>query len=661
VRGSLQTISRSDTQERCFVPDAKKVMTSFDLQAIAKELESTIRSARVDNIYQFSQMAFLLTLHPQANLVMEAGRRVHLTHYRVERPDTPSLFCSILRRHLRGGTVQSVGVEDFERVLFLEVSSDEGTRKLVVEVFGGGNVLLLDEKGAIVQALTYRRMRDRNIIRGETYRLPPPRGTSPEQASLLMLSSLTGQKGDVARAIGRVLSIGSPYVEEVVLRAGLEKAMPASSLSDEQVKSILEAVSSLIRDLGQPHPRIVSNDIGCWLDIVPFPLLQYETKRNIEFVTCNEAADAYFTELASKTQVIGETAETEANIEEQRRILRQQEERITQLEEEASSNQRAGNLLYVHFSEVQGLLEVVRQRKSGSDRVPEGISLDNDKRRAKIKIEDQEIDLDLRLSVHENAAGYYELAKGARQKMEGLTKAIQEAERRLKSRQEKTITSRIRLPSLVRRRAWYESFHWARTKTGTLIVGGRDATTNEILIKKHMDTKDLVFHTDAPGAPFVLTKPNDSLVSEDEISQAAQMAASYSSAWKARLASADVYWIRPEQVTKEAPSGEYLTRGAFMIRGQKNYLRNVQLRISIGLLEEEGGLQVVGGPQESVHAQTELAVEIIPGRLSSGALAKEVRRKLASKMSDLRPSALALPLEEFQQFIPPGGGDIISS
>jgi predicted ribosome quality control (RQC) complex YloA/Tae2 family protein len=636
-------------------------MTSFDLQAIAEELESTIRNARVDNIYQFSPMAFLLTLHPQANLVMEAGRRVHLTRYRVERPDAPSLFCSILRRHLRGGTVKSVGVEDFERVLFLEVYTGESTRRLVVEVFGGGNVLLLDEKGAIVQALTYRRMRDRNIIRGEIYRLPPPRGTSPKQASLAMLSSLTGQKGDVAKAVGRILSIGSPYVEEIVLRAHLEKAMPASSLSDGQVGSVYEAVNSLIRDLGQFRPRIVSDDKDCWLDLVPFPLLQYETKRNIEFVTFNEAADAYFTELASKTQVMGETAVTEANIEEQRRILRQQEERIAQLEEEASSNQRAGNLLYVHFSEVQSLLEGARQNKSESARVPEGISLDNDKRRAKIRIEGQEIDLNLRLSVHENAGSYYAMAKAARQKMEGLTKAIQEAERRLKSRQEKTATQRTRLPSLVRRRAWYESFHWVRTRAGTLIVGGRDATTNEILIKKHMDTKDLVFHTDTPGAPFVLAKPSDSVVSEDDVSQAAQMAASYSSAWKARLASADVYWVRPEQVTKEAPSGEYLTRGAFMIRGQKNYLKNVQLHVSIGLLEEEGSLRVVGGPQESVLAQTELAVELIPGRLSSGALAKEIRRKLASKRSDLGPSALALPLEEFQQFIPPGGGDIVSS
>jgi hypothetical protein len=98
-----------------------------------------------------------------------------------------------------------------------------------------------------------------------------------------------------------------------------------------------------------------------------------------------------------------------------------------------------------------------------------------------------------------------------------------------------------------------------------------------------------------------------------------------------------------------------------MIRGQKNYLRNVQLRVSIGLLEEEGRLQVVGGPQESILAQTELAVELIPGRLSSGALAKEIRRKLGSKRSDLKLSALTLPLEEFQQFIPPGGGDIVSS
>ena len=97
-----------------------------------------------------------------------------------------------------------------------------------------------------------------------------------------------------------------------------------------------------------------------------------------------------------------------------------------------------------------------------------------------------------------------------------------------------------------------------------------------------------------------------------------------------------------------------------MVRGQKNYIRNVQLRVSIGLVEAEEGLLVIGGPPEAVKAQTKLAVDIIPGRLGSGALAKEIRRRLAFKKPELGQSILATPLDEFQRFIPPGGGETVT-
>jgi len=641
-------------------PDAKKVMTSFDLQAIVRELESTVVGTRIDNIYQFSPLALLVTLHPPGNLVLEAGRRVHLTRYFVERPSTPSLFCSIFRRHLRQGIIKEVGVEDFERVIHLRVSSKQGLRSLVVEVFGGGNILLLDETDTILQALTYRRMRDRNILRGETYKLPPSRGTSPDSVTPSELSSLRTQKGEVARALGRALSLGSPYVEEILLRAGVEKTLPSTDLNEDQIQVIYKAVHSLVEDLKSPRPRIFVEGSGGWLDVVPFPLLQYKEKGSIEFGTYNEAADVYFTRFSVELERAETTSGREAQVEEQKRILQQQQERLKELEAEAATSQRAGDLLYIHFSEIQEILELLRQgeqkfEQSLADLI---VSLDPSAKRVKVRLEDQEVDLDTRMSVHENAGGFYERAKGARQKMEGLKRAIEEAENRFRAREAERVSAvDQRLPRIIRERAWYEKFHWAKSKGGVLILGGRDATTNELLIRRHMEPRDLVFHADTPGAPFVLAKPQDGEIDEEGISEAAQMAASYSSAWKAKVTSTDVYWVRPEQVSKEAPSGEYLTRGAFMVRGQKNYVRNVLLRVSIAVVEGEEGLQVIGGPPEVVKAQTELAVDIIPGRLSSGALAKEIRRRLASKRSELRRLILRIPLDEIQRFIPPGGGE----
>ena len=642
--------------------DAKKVMTSFDLQAIADELKTTIIGARIDNIYQFSHLGLLISLHPTGNLILEAGRRVHLSRYSIERPSTPSLFCSILRRHLRQGRVEELGIEGFERVFHLRVSSTEGLRKLVVEVFSGGNILLLDEKGTIIQALTYRRMRDRNILRGEIYKLPPPRGISPDQVTPSELLSLKNQKGDTARALGRTLSLGSPYVEEILLRGGIAKSLPVAELGENDTKSIYNAICTLIGDLKNPQPRIVTEESGGWLDVVPFPLLLYKTKASVEFGNYNDAADVYFTRLSTELEKNLTVAGTEAQIEEQKRILDQQQARLKELELEASSGQRAGDLLYIHFSMVQELLDLLRQEKEVPDKWRNiVVSIDPTVRKASLRLEDQEVELNLRKSVYENAKNHYERTKNARQKTEGLRRAIEEAEKKFNLREVEKTSIDEQLPKIIRERAWYEKFHWTRTKDGALIIGGRDAITNEILVKKHIESNDLVFHADTPGAPFVLLKAPNGNTSEEDIMEAAQMSASYSHAWKARTTSTDVYWIKPEQVSKEAPTGEYLTRGSFMIRGQKNYIRNVQLRISLGLIEGSHGFEVIGGSLDAVQAQTKLAVEIVPGRTSSGALAKEIRKRLSSKKPELKALILATPLEELQRFIPPGGGEIVSN
>merc|ERR1712142_1462764 len=49
------------------------------------------------------------------------------------------------------------------------------------------------------------------------------------------------------------------------------------------------------------------------------------------------------------------------------------------------------------------------------------------------------------------------------------------------------------------------------------------------------------------------------------------MAICYSAAWEARVVTS-AWWVHHNQVSKTAPSGEYLTTGSFMIRGKKNYL-----------------------------------------------------------------------------------------
>jgi len=174
-----------------------------------------------------------------------------------------------------------------------------------------------------------------------------------------------------------------------------------------------------------------------------------------------------------------------------------------------------------------------------------------------------------------------------------------------------------------------------------------------------MEPKDLVFHAEITGAPFVLLKTEGKLPSESTLYEAAQFAASYSRAWKEGLGSIDVYWVHPDQLSKSPPSGEYLSRGAFMIYGSRNYIRNVPLEIAIGAIKDNDQIRIIGGPPQAIAKRTKVYVRIIPGNESSGRLAKRIRNLMAEMLSEKGcEDSRKIPLEEIQRFIPSGRGAI---
>ena len=85
-----------------------------------------------------------------------------------------------------------------------------------------------------------------------------------------------------------------------------------------------------------------------------------------------------------------------------------------------------------------------------------------------------------------------------------------------------------------------------------------------------MIVKNLPSTTDAPIPPSTL-------------SQAGALTVSTSSAWDSKAVMA-AWWVEAGQVSKTAPTGEYLTTGGFMIRGKKNFLPPSQLLLGFGVL-----------------------------------------------------------------------------
>ncbi|KAF9915988.1 hypothetical protein BX616_004907 [Lobosporangium transversale] len=197
------------------------------------------------------------------------------------------------------------------------------------------------------------------------------------------------------------------------------------------------------------------------------------------------------------------------------------------------------------------------------------------------------VDLDINLTAFANARKYYDVKKQSAIKQEKTlahaSQAFKSAERKIRQQlQEVRITTSIQR---ARKPYWFEKFMWFITSENYLVIAGRDAEQNEMIVKRYMKKNDIYVHADIHGAATVVIKnPSDKEpIPPTSIYQAGIMSVCQSKAWDAKIV-ISAYWVHAEQVSKSAPTGEYLTTGSFMIRGKKNFLPPVQLVYGFGFL-----------------------------------------------------------------------------
>ncbi|MDH4221172.1 MAG: ribosome rescue protein RqcH [Candidatus Bathyarchaeota archaeon] len=662
----------------------KERMTSFDIAALTPELNRLIKDARIDNIYQINPLTLLLKLRrpnqPKLHLLIEAGKRLHLTSYVLKKPQKPPTFCMALRKHLRNGKIKGIRQHEFERIIIIEVSEKEGNIQLISELFGEGNIILVDQENRILQALTYRRMRDRNVLRGEVFQQPPSSGRNPLKQNRQGFNEIRelGQL-EIVRALTKFLSIGGHYAEEILLRAEVDKKAPCDSLAERELDRIFDQLQHILSIIsaGNVEPCVVIGREGEWIDVTPLPLKKYAHFSQKRYETFDEALDDYYMKMTLDEGVVETAKGVEREMARQQRILQRQQKALEDLKGQIERNKGIGNLIYLHFGDLQSLLQkIMDEKRSGKPWEEIVLSIEKGKKAGRVpdiyfdslkppnlilnvSVENSIFPLNLRRSIQANATKYYAGAKKAEKKLEGAEKALRETQAKIEELKQRIgRVKEIRKPLAKRRiKAWYEKFRWFHSSDGFLVLGGRDATTNEILIKKQMEPHDIVLHADILGAPFVLIKTGEKTPPERTIRESAQLAASYSRAWREMLSAVDVYWVNPEQVNKSPPSGQYLRKGAFIIHGSKNFVRGVPLRVAIGVKMKEEQTVIVGGPVEAIGNQTNVYVELIPGEQKSSELAKQIRRLLAERASKaLKKRILEIPLEEIQRFIPLGRG-----
>jgi predicted ribosome quality control (RQC) complex YloA/Tae2 family protein len=635
-------------------------MTSFDIAAIVDELSSKLVGARIIKVYHLvdSQTVILrLRLADRSELLsIQASRKVCLTKYDVKMPKEPSQFAMQLRKEIKGGVIEGVSQQGFDRIVSVKIRAGGRSVELLAELLPRGNVVLL-ENGLIKAAMFRKVMKDRKVERGEKYVPPPSNTLHPNELKKEDLASFLGSGGSVGRILAGRLGYGPPYADEICIRAGVKPEENASAIDNKIVQKIIDSARKVYM-MSKEHrsPRLYRDSNDALVGFSPFELQVYSQYSSRGYETVNQLVDDYFTELeAIEKWAMSEKARAEKEerrIESERRIKETAEDMLRR----AKKLREAGNIVFSNMEAFQEMIDAARARREVFQLGPiervEAAGL-----KLKICVSGSTLEFPVHIGVPKIASSLFEEAKRLEKDYEMIMKRIEKQEGLAEGEK----AERAKIPEKRKRRAWFESFRWFISSDGILVVCARDSTSNESLIKKHSMPNNPVFHSEVAGAPFVLVQADSEKVPQSTLEEAAQMAASFTTrAWQAGYSSLDVFWVRAEQLTKTPPSGEYLKTGAFVVKGQKNYLRGSQLMLAVGAAKDGDSFRIFAAPARAVASRTATYVKIIPGKIEKRKLAEMVKARLIAlaPMSE-KEKIKAVPLGEILSAMPGRSGSIV--
>ena len=652
-------------------------MSNVDIFTISNELNNLLSGARVDKSFQPTKDIVVMRFHVpgtgRIDLVMQCGSRIHTSQYPLENPTTPPTFPMLLRKRVKGAHVESIKQHNFDRVVEIRVKKDK-YYTIIVELFDKGNIILLDEDNNIILPLKRKRLSTRDISSKIEYEFPEDRGINPITVTEKEFKEVfNDSESDVVRTLA-INGLGSLYAEEVIKRANeiteLDKNTPNNELTEKQLEGLYEGFKDLFDNLSEDtiRPQIVKSENK--EDVVALDLKKYDDFEKTYFESFNEACDEFYSKKVNTS--IKNTRESAWNkkVNKFEKRLRLQQETLDNFHKTIEDSQHKGEIIYSNYTTIENIVTVVNQARSKDYSFKEiGKTLKKAKKDGMaeaqiyesidklgvltLRIDDTTLNIDPKLTIPENAENYYEKAKKAKRKTKGAEIAIENTKKQLEDiKAKKDIAmENIAVPKkrVKKNLKWYEKLRWFLSSDGHLVIGGRDANSNESVVKKYLEPNDIYLHADIHGASSTAIKLNGDELNDTLLKESGEFAASFSSAWSMGFTSQDVFWVHPDQVTKTPESGEFLAKGSFVIRGHRNYIRGARVKLAIGIVDYEGK-RIMAGPIESLEKHCDNYVVIKPGFTKKEAIAKKIIHKINE--DDL------LTLDDIIRVLPSGKCDI---
>ena len=425
----------------------KKALTGPDISQLVDGWQTLVGS-RIDQFGRPELNKVVLKLRSRekgtVRLLIDLSGWAYLTKTTISTESNQGVFVQKVRKLIKKSRIEAIEQINGDRILSISFIRKEEKVTLIFEMFHKGNIVLCsDDK--ILAVMRKQKFRHRSLQAGLPYQSPPSIDPSTVDFDIFHDKLINSQRG-LGAALTIDCNIGGDISTLICKNLRIDKESDTSVANSKQ---IYDELKKIINDIIEPTIFVDAN--GERFTVSTFDLgMELDSK----FPTLDEAIEDYISNL--------EPVKKEVKSSDQVRVDHQNKA-IVKYNVKSKVYREKGNIIFSKLNEIQKMID-----------------FENIEDEVVIELDDTKILIDKKKSLEANASSYFDKSKEMDRKAERTREVI--ASKPVSKPQKKIIKNK--------NIEWFERFRWFITTEGEIAVAGKDARSNEQVVKKYLKTND---------------------------------------------------------------------------------------------------------------------------------------------------------------------------
>jgi len=369
-----------------------KTLSFLEVHHLVKELHS-LEGSKITKIYNKSNTNTIIQLYSSKlgkKFLNIVNNKIIFIDDRKETYDTPSTICLRLRKNLEGSKILKIDQIRSERVIELLLTFRDQKKRLIIELFSKGNLILCDNDYKVILATFYHKWKDREIKPNIKYEFPKKDlntfNMSIDEFRTLIISS---NKESIVKSLALDVGIGGVYAEEICLNAKIDKLRSPNSFEEKDINILFDHFNYLLRLKLKPQIILKDKEI---IDIVPINLHYYNNFEKKEFKNFSKALSYY---INHSDVIKPKKSQLDAERKKYEEIIKKQVNKIKEMEKSENEQRKKGEIIYEKYQLIDEILKQVKTKLKTTNLHDLKKSLKNNKIIKKIDPKEKTINVEI--------------------------------------------------------------------------------------------------------------------------------------------------------------------------------------------------------------------------------------------------------------------------